>query len=247
MRKLQAIILAGGKGTRLAPLTDNLPKPLVPILGRPMIAYVFEHLRAAGIVDVAVSTAHLGHMIEDAFGDGSSVGMNVTYLREPEPMGTGGWTKLVDWESLDDRFLVLNADNLFWIDVAALLRRHDDVGGVATIASITLPSESVSAAELLVTNADRTRLEQYVDRGVSHHLIAASPAVSISSGWYVMTPHVRRFVDDTLPYSNEIHLWPALAASGEAIGFYHATEPWFDSGTHERLARVEEFLRARNV
>ncbi|MDO8632123.1 MAG: NDP-sugar synthase [Phycisphaerales bacterium] len=170
--------------------------------------------------------------------------MRITYLREPEPMGTGGWAKLVDWDALDDRFLVLNADNLFWIDIPSFFARHDEGNGVATIAAIELPSASVSAAELLVANAQRTRLEQYVDRGDSQRFIASSPSVSISSGWYVMTPAVRDFVADVLPYSNEVHLWPALAASGEAIGFYHATEPWFDSGTHERLARVKTFLQS---
>lgn len=244
MRKIQAVILAGGKGTRLAPLTDNLPKPLVPVLGRPMILYVLEHLRRAGITDVAISVAHLGHMIEDALGDGSSLGMSITYLREPEPMGTGGWAKLVDWESLDEHFLVLNADNLFWIEIPSFLTRHRMTSAAATIAAIELPCVDIAGrgAELLLPTDDGTRLTAYVDRSASAPYIASSTHQFISSGWYVMTPAVRDVVTDVLPYSNEIHLWPALAASGAAIGFYHGTEPWFDSGTHERLARVEAFL-----
>lgn len=245
MEKIQAILLAGGRGTRLAPLTDTLPKPLVPILDRPMMAYVLEHLRTASITNIAISVSYLGHLIEDTFGDGSKIGMQITYLREPEPMGTGGWAKLVDWNVLDDRFIVANADNLFWIDLAAFLGRHDDVGGIATIASVALPSDTVSAAELLVANDDRSRLVRYVDRSASGHFLTASSSVNISSGWYVMTPAVRKFVTDVLPFSNEIDLWPALASSGSRVGFYHATEPWFDSGTHERLARVAEFLKKK--
>ncbi|MBI1908291.1 nucleotidyltransferase family protein, partial [Candidatus Uhrbacteria bacterium] len=133
MAKIQAVILAGGKGTRLAPLTDNLPKPLVQVAGVPILWYVLGHLRRAGMTDVAISVAHLGHMIEDALGDGGAFGMRVTYLREPEPMGTGGWAKLVDWDALDDHFLVLNADNMFWIDLPQFLARHHGEGGVATL------------------------------------------------------------------------------------------------------------------
>ena len=247
MAKIQAIILAGGKGTRLAPLTDNLPKPLVAVCGKPMMTYVLEHLRTAGIIDVAISTAHLGHMIADVFGDGQAMGMRLSYLVEPEPMGTGGWAKLVDWDNLDDHFLVLNADNLFWIDIAAFLERHRSTNAAATIAAIELASEGLGSrgAELLLPNDDRTTLTAYIDRTASAPYIAASQTQFISSGWYVMTPGVRNVVTDVLPYSNELHLWPALAASDAPIGFYHATEPWFDSGTHERLARVEDYLNGK--
>ncbi len=243
MAKIQAVILAGGKGTRLAPLTDNLPKPLVHVSGMPIILHVLRHLKQSGITTVAISVAHLGHMIEDALGDGTLLGMTISYLREPEPMGTGGWAKLVDWDALDDTFLVLNADNMFWIDVEKFVARHRETAAVATIAAIELPSGSVQAAELLLANAARDRLQTYVDRAASAPLIAANDTVLISSGWYIMTPEVQGHVPAVVPISNETHIWPALANSGRAIGLYHATEPWFDSGTHERLARIEDFLK----
>lgn len=240
---IQAVVLAGGKGTRLAPLTDNLPKPLVPVLGRAMILYVLEHLRDAGITRVALSVAHLGHMIEEALGDGAALGMQLSYLHEPEPMGTGGWTKLINWNDLADDFMVLNADNLFWIDVPAFLARHKETGAAATIAAIGIPSETAINYELLAPNGDHTRLVSYVDRKDAEPLRALADTVYVSSGWYVMTKRVRDVVPDVLPISNETHVWPALSASGLPLGFYAATEPWFDSGTHERLARVEDYLR----
>lgn len=238
MPKIQAILLAGGKGTRLAPLTDNLPKPLVAIHGKPMIQYVLEHLRAAGITNVAISVAHLGHMIIDAFGDGSKLGMRLSYLVEPEPMGTGGWTKLVNWESLEENFLVANADNLFWIDVPAFLRRHAEAQSIATIAGTELPSDQIINYEILRTNEARDRLLAYVDRSKSAEELAGKTSGFINTGWYIMHRSVRDVVDDIVPISNEVHLWPRIATSGKPVGFYHATEPWFDSGTHERLARV---------
>lgn len=243
MAKIQAVILAGGKGTRLAPLTDNLPKPLVQVAGLPIILHVLRHLKQSGITTVAISVAHLGHMIEDALGDGTLLGMHITYLREPEPMGTGGWAKLVDWDALDETFLVLNADNMFWIDVEKFVARHREEKSIATLAAIELPSADILNYEILRPSEHGTRLEAWVDRSHTAEELAGKASGFINSGWYIMTPRVRDFVHDVLPFSNETHLWPALAASDETLGFYHATEPWFDSGTHERLARIEAFLK----
>lgn len=235
---IDAILLAGGKGTRLAPLTDNLPKPLVRIHGKPMMQYVLEHLRAAGITNVAIAVAHLGHMILEEFGDGSALGMHLTYLVEPEPMGTGGWTKLVDWNDVAEDFIVANADNLFWIDITAFRARHAEAGALATIAGIELPSEQIVNYEILRTNPAHDRLVAYVDRSHSVQELEGKASGFINTGWYVMNRAVREYVDDVAPISNEVHLWPRIATSGRPVGFYHATEPWFDSGTHERLARV---------
>lgn len=209
-----------------------------------MMVYVLEHLRRAGVTEVAVAVAHLGDMIERAFGDGSSMGMHITYLHEPEPMGTGGWAKLVDWDALDEQFLVLNADNLFWIDVPAFLARHAETNAVATLAAIELPSEAIMNYEILRPTEQKSTLDAWVDRSRTAEELTGKVSGFINSGWYVMTPRVRDFVTDVLPYSNETHLWPALAASDATVGFYHATEPWFDSGTHERLARVAAFLQS---
>ncbi|MFA6017849.1 MAG: NDP-sugar synthase [Patescibacteria group bacterium] len=235
---IEAILLAGGKGTRLAPLTDHLPKPLVPIHGKPMMQYVLEHLQAAGITNVAISVAHLGHMIVDEFGEGSRLGMQLSYLVEPEPMGTGGWTKLVNWDDVADDFIVANADNLFWINVPAFIEHHKKYGEIATIAAIELPSADIAKYEILRPSVERKNLEAYVDRSQSELELLGKETGFISSGWYVMNKSVRDVVDDVLPISNEVHLWPRIARSGRPVGFYHATEPWFDSGTPERLARV---------
>lgn len=239
---IEAILLAGGKGTRLAPLTDTMPKPIVPIHGKPMMQYVLEHLRKAGIREVAVTVAYLGHMIEDTFGDGSSLGMKLTYLHERELMGTGSWAKLVDWDNVAPEFVVANADNLFWIDLEGFFARHRETAAVASVAAIELPSEHIVNYEIMRPNDDRTRLSAYVHRSQSEQELAGKSSGFINSGWYIMTPGVRDFVDDVLPISNEVHVWPRLAGSGRPLGFYHATEPWFDSGTHERLARVADFI-----
>ena len=244
---IQAIILAGGKGTRLAPLTDHLPKPLVPIRGKAMILYVLEHLKAAGVTNVAISVAHLGDMIVDTLGDGSSMGMHFVYLREPEPMGTAGWTQLVDRSALADEVLVLNADNLFWIDVPAFLDRHRSTGAIATMAGVEIPSSTMSGAELLRPDEKKERLLDYIDRTMSRPYLDAEPSVYISSGWYVFSPKASVYIPQQSPISMEKDVWPLLVKSGKPLGFYGATEPWFDSGTHERLAQIDAFLASRGL
>lgn len=244
---IQAIILAGGKGTRLAPLTDHLPKPLVPIRGKAMILYVLEHLKSFGITDVAISVAHLGDMIEAALGDGSALGMRITYLREPEPMGTAGWTQLADWSALADDVLVLNADNLFWIDIPAFLERHRTTGSIATMAGVEIPSATMSGAELLRPDAKNERLLDYIDRSASRPYLDAEPSVYISSGWYVFSPSASVLIPTQNPISMEKDVWPLLVTSGKSLGFYRASEPWFDSGTHERLVQIDAFLASRGL
>lgn len=245
--KIQAVLLAGGRGTRLAPLTDHLPKPLVPIRGKAIILYVLEHLKNAGITNVAITVAYLGEQIESFLGDGSRFGMRITYLYEPTPMGTGGWAKLIDWSKVEDAFLVINADNLFWINLEAFFLRHKEVGGIATIAAIELPSQDILNYEILQPNTEGERLQAWIDRTQTAQVLAGKTTGFVNSGWYIMTPSVRSFIEDTLPYSNETHLWPRLAQSGQPIGFYHGKEPWFDSGTHERLAKIEAFLATRSL
>jgi NDP-sugar pyrophosphorylase family protein len=243
MNKIQAIVLAGGRGTRLAPLTDNKPKPLVEILNKPIVEYVLDHLKSHGITNVALSTAHLGHMIEETYGNGSNFGMQISYLTEPEPMGTGGWSQLVNWDDLDDHFLVLNADNIFWIDIDRFLESHKKHNAIASIAAIEIPVDRHAAYEVLVHDDEKEQLLDYVDRDACGPYVKDADSVHVSSGWYIMTPAVRDLIPQKNPISNEADIWPLLAESDESLGFYEAKEPWFDSGTHERLARIEQFLK----
>jgi len=240
--KIQAIVLAGGKGTRLAPLTDHCPKSIVPVAGKPMIRYVLEHLKRHGITRVSVAIAHLGDMIVSELKDGGSLGMDISYIVESSPMGTGGWSQLVNWNDLDDHFLVLNSDNLFWIDVQAFLKRNCELDAIASIAAIEIDADRHGEYELCLHDKTRSRLVNYVDRSECKPYLAVNQKVFVSSGWYVMTPAIRPLILKKFPISNEADIWPALNANGKTLGFYHAQEPWFDSGTHDRLARVEKFI-----
>ena len=118
---MQALILAGGQGTRLRPLTSTIPKPVVPLVGRPFISYMLEWLRSHGVDDVILGCGHMADGVRGVLGDGESLGIRLRYIEEPEPLGTGGALKFAE-DLLDERFFMLNGDVLTDIDLTAAAR-----------------------------------------------------------------------------------------------------------------------------
>ncbi len=117
---MQALILAGGEGTRLRPLTSTIPKPVVPLVGRPFIAYMLEWLRGHGVEDVILGCGFMADAVREVLGDGAGLGIRLRYLEEPRPLGTGGALKFAE-DLLEDRFFMLNGDVLTDIDLTAQL------------------------------------------------------------------------------------------------------------------------------
>ena len=124
---MQAVILVGGEGTRLRPLTSTVPKPVVPLVDRPFIAFMLEWLRGHGVDDVIMSCGFLADSVRDVLGDGSALGMRLRFVEEPEPLGTAGALKLAE-PMLDERFLMLNGDVLTDIDLTAQIAQHERTG-----------------------------------------------------------------------------------------------------------------------
>ena len=157
---MQALILAGGEGTRLRPLTTTVPKPVVPLVDRPFVRFMLDWLRGHGIDDVVMSCGHLASGVRNVLGDGSAFGITLRYMEEREPLGTGGALKFAE-PLLDERFLMLNGDVLTDIDVTAQLDQHERTGAVATLA--LTPVEDPSNYGLVRTEkrrrGDRVRRE----------------------------------------------------------------------------------------
>src|SRR5450631_3135822 len=151
--EMQALILAGGEGTRLRPLTSTVPKPVVPLVGRPFISYMIEWLRAHGVDDVIMSCGFLAAGVRDVLGDGSALGVRLRYVEEPKPLGTGGALKFAE-ELLDERFFMLNGDILTDMDLTAQLRQHEATGARITLALI--PVDDPSAYGLVRRREDRS-------------------------------------------------------------------------------------------
>ena len=157
---MQALILAGGEGTRLRPLTSTVPKPVVPLVDRPFIAFMLDWLRGHGVEDVVISCGFMAAGVHNVLGDGSAYGVRLRYVEEPEPLGTGGAVKFAE-PLLDERFLVLNGDVLTDIDLTAQLAEHDRAGARATLALV--PVEDPSAYGL-VRLGDGGAVSEFVEK-----------------------------------------------------------------------------------
>ena len=132
---MQAVILVGGEGTRLRPLTSTVPKPVVPLVDRPFMVYMLEWLRGHGVDDVIMSCGFMATKVRDVLGDGSELGISLRFVEEPEPRGTAGALKFAE-EFLDERFLMLNGDVLTDIDLSAQIAQHERTGATGTLALV---------------------------------------------------------------------------------------------------------------
>ena len=221
---MQALILAGGEGTRLRPLTSTVPKPVVPLVDRPFIAFMLEWLRGHGVDDVIMSCGFLASGVRNVLGDGSAYGVRLRYVEEPEPLGTGGALKFAE-ELLDERFLMLNGDVLTDLDVGAQLALHEARGARATLA--LTPVEDPSAYGLVRTRDDG-EVTGFVEKPAPDQI----DTHNISAGIYVLERSVLELLEPGRPASIERDVFPRLV--GEGLFAYVGTGYWLDIGTPER-------------
>ena len=179
---MKAVVMAGGEGTRLRPLTSNQPKPMVPIVGKPCMEHIVELLRRHGFEDVIVTVAFMPQAIRGYFGAGESLGLSIRYSVEESPAGTAGSVKLAE-EALDETFLVISGDALCDIDLADLVRFHRERGGVATLAlkSVANPLEFG-----IVVTDDGGRIERFLEKPSWGQVFTDT----INTGIYVLEPEV---------------------------------------------------------
>jgi mannose-1-phosphate guanylyltransferase len=228
---MQALILAGGEGTRLRPLTSTTPKPVIPLVGRPFIGYMIEWLRGHGVDDVLISCGFMADGVRAVLGDGGGLGVRLRYVEEPEPLGTGGALKYAA-ELLDERFFMLNGDVLTDLDLGAQLAQHENTGARATLALIAVEDPSAYGLVRLDPGHAVTEFlekpsagEKPADGGSGPHLVNA--------GAYIL----ERTVLDVLPpagtnASIEREAFPALV--GRGLYGFEADGYWLDIGTPER-------------
>jgi len=224
-KKVAAVIMAGGKGSRLHPYTFVLPKPLMPVGGQPVIEILLMWMRRGGIEKSYITTGYLGHLIKVLCGDGSQWGMEIAYSLEPQPLGTIGALRLLK-DQLDSTFLVLNGDLITDLDLAKFIAFHKQHGGNITVG---------------VTQKDIK-----VDLGVIDHKnnvitdFREKPTLSydVSMGIYCMEPKVLDMIPDNVPFGfdnlmSEAMLWDM------PVHTYRHSGIWMDIG------REEDFLEAQ--
>lgn len=226
---MQAVILVGGEGRRLRPLTDTRPKPMMRLVDRPFVEHQLDHLRRFGVDHVVFSCGYLPEALIDHFGDGSRAGIRLSYVVDPEPLGTGGAIRNAESE-LDpsQRLLVLNGDVLTDLDLAELIDQHDS-GGVDGTLALT-PVDDPSRYGLVRLFADR-RVEEFVEKPSDDELRPGEPFL-INAGTYLFEPSVLAAIPPGRPSSIERDIFPVLAEAGRLAGF-PSDAYWRDIGTPE--------------
>lgn len=219
----QAVVLVGGEGTRLRPITSRVPKPLAPLLDRPMLSYLLEHLARFGMQRVVFSTGFLAQAIKAAIGDGSAFGLEVRYVVEDQPLGTAGAIKNAQSELDDGCFLAFNGDVLSEVDLTALVDFHQARGALATI--FLTPVEDPRRYGLVELGEDGRVLE-FLEKPGSDVMGGAL----INAGVYVLEPEVLELIPAGRMYSIERGVFPGLASLGRLFG-YSGGGYWRDIGT----------------
>lgn len=236
---MQALILAGGKGTRLRPLTVYTPKPIVPVLNRPFLLYQIEILRRAGIKDITLSLNYQPDKIEQLLSDGTEYGVNLRYLTEPSPMGTGGAYKYAENE-IRETTVVFNGDVLTDIDVSEVVEFHQGKKADATI--VLTPVENPSAYGLVETEADE-RVRRFLEKPKPEEL-AGLTTNNINAGIYVLEPGVLDLIPANENVSFEYNVFPGLLAAKKGFFAFVMNENyWRDIGTPESYLQAHhDFL-----
>jgi NDP-sugar pyrophosphorylase family protein len=225
----RAVILAGGKGTRLRPYTTVLPKPLMPVGERPILDVVLRQLKWRGFERVTISTGYMAELIEAFFGDGAKIGIPVDYVREDEPLGTAGALALV--EGLDDDFLVMNGDVLTDIDYAGLLAEHSANDAVATIATHERDVQISLGVLRFEQDDDPTKLTGYDEKPTLHY--------AASMGVYCFSPKVLDYIErgKRLDFPD---LVLKMIAAGETVRSRPSKDFWLDIGRHDDYEQAQE-------
>src|SRR6267378_2767408 len=237
---MQALILAGGKGTRLRPLTVYTPKPIVPICNRPFLLYQIDTLRRAGVTDITLSLSYQPEKIEQQLGDGSNFGVKLKYTVEPQPMGTAGAYKFAE-DLIREPTVVFNGDVLTDLDLKTVIREHKDRKAVATI--VLTPVEDPSAYGVVETE-DNGHVRRFLEKPNPDE----TTCKNINAGTYILEPKVLDLIPQGVSHSFEYGLFPKLLEKGEPF-FAHIPQRSYcmDIGTPARYLQAHQDLLANRV
>jgi NDP-sugar pyrophosphorylase family protein len=228
---MKAILLAGGKGTRLRPLTIHTPKPIVPIFNRPFLHYQIDLLKQVPEIDeVILSLNYQPRRIEEIFGDGSELDIKIRYVVEPAPLGTAGAVKYAG-DSLTESVVVFNGDVLTQIDLAAVIRLHRERKARATI--VLTPVDNPTAYGLVETDAGGN-VRRFVEKPSADEITTHN----INAGIYVLEPDTFDRIPSDMAWSIERSYFPSLIERRETFVAYIYNGYWIDIGTPEKYAQV---------
>ncbi len=231
---MKAVVMAGGEGSRLRPLTLERPKPMLPVVNRPVLGHIFHLLKQHGIVDVVVTLQYLAAQIQDYYGDGKAIGMNIDYVIEESPLGTAGSVRNAQRFLADDEpFLVISGDALTDFDLTALVDYHRGRKALLTMALYPVPDP----LEYGVINIyEDGRVAQFLEKPKW----GAATSDTVNTGIYVVQPEVLQRISTERSVDWSQHIFPRMLANGEPLYGYVAQGYWCDIGT------LSEYQRANN-
>jgi NDP-sugar pyrophosphorylase family protein len=223
---MRAVILAGGKGTRLLPYTTVIPKPLMPVGNKPILEVIIWQLKNYGFSHVTMAVGHLAELIEAYFGDGTRFGINIDYSREDEPLGTIGSLSLID--GLDETFLVMNGDILTDLNYLELVEFHKKQQGLATIATY---NKKVNIDLGILEMDKNSQVKKYIEKPTLDH--------NVSMGVYVFEPEILNFIKPDVYLDFPDLVLSLIEADKKVVGFSFDGY-WLDIGRHEDYVRAQE-------
>lgn len=228
---MRAVILAGGKGTRLAPYTTVLPKPLMPIGDMPILEIVIRQLARHDITDITLAVGYLAELLMAYCGDGEKYGVRINYSREDEPLGTAGPIALIP--DLNEPFLVMNGDLLATLDYSAMWKQHRERGAIATLASHRRDIK----IDLGVIESEDSWVKDYIEKPTYHY--------SVSTGIYIFEAEILNYIERG-KHLDLPELILRLLKSGQKVNIYNFDGYWLDIGRHDDYeTAMEEFAAHR--
>ncbi|TQM69172.1 mannose-1-phosphate guanylyltransferase/phosphomannomutase [Actinomadura hallensis] len=229
---MKAVVMAGGEGTRLRPMTANQPKPLLPLVNRPIMEHVLRLLKRHGFSETVVTVQFLAALIRNYFGDGGELGMSLSYATEEVPLGTAGSVKNAEEALRDDRFLVISGDALTDIDLTDMVRFHEENGALVTIGLKRVPNPLEFG---IIIVDDDGRVQRFLEKPTWGQVFSDT----VNTGIYVMEPEVLEHVAAGEPVDWSGDVFPELLARGAPLYGYVADCYWEDVGTHESYLKAQ--------
>ena len=237
---MKAVVMAGGEGTRLRPMTSSMPKPLLPVVNRPIMEHVLRLLRRHGFTETVVTVQFLASLVRNYFGDGEDLGMDLTYAAEESPLGTAGSVKNAEAALRDDTFLVISGDALTDIDLGELVRVHRERGAMVTVCTTRVPNPLEFGITIL---DDDGRVQRFLEKPTWGQVFSDT----VNTGIYVMEPEVFDYVapDEPVDWSGDV--FPVLLKEDRPVFGYVAEGYWEDVGTHESYLQAQADVLERRV
>jgi len=231
---MKAVVMAGGQGSRLRPLTIGRPKPMVPVVNKPVMAHILELVKRHGITEVIATVQYRAEAIQDYFGNGHHLGLNITYVVEEVPLGTAGSVKNAQ-QYLDEPFIVISGDALTDFDLSKIIAFHEEKGALATLTLYRVPNPLEYG--VIITDADGC-ITRFLEKPSWGEVISDQ----VNTGIYVLQPEVLDLIPEGEPYDWSKQVFPQLLERGDPMFGYVAEGYWCDIGNHQEYMRASSDL-----